>query len=197
MIDNLIKQKANITERKNEFLSSAMEQETPMEVIQNQLELYNEQIETIDKQISELTTQQLQKDTEETNQTTYKPKTEQEAENHKLTTITNLSMSLDEMKQLDSIKTKVEGEMNCLQSEFELDKMNSNGLGLDLIAKKDDELSELQKRSEKLSSEINQQITDTLDEIKENNKQPVIDTNTPEKEEEKEQDENQSFRPYI
>ena len=174
-----------------------MEQETPMEVIQNQLELYNEQIETIDKQISELTTQQLQKDTEETNQTTYKPKTEQEAENHKLTTITKISMDLDEMNQLDSIKTKVEGEMNCLESEIELDKMNSNGLGLDLIAKKDDELSELQKRSEKLSSEINQQITDTLDEIKENNKQPVIDTNTPENEDEKEQDENQSFRPYI
>ncbi len=196
LIDNLMNQKAAITERKNEYLTSAMEQQTPMEVIQNQLERYNEQIETIDKQISEITAQQMKTDAEQQKTKPYnKPKTTQEMEDNNLAALTHLSMGLEEMEQLDSIKTKVEREMSCLQSEIKLDKLTSNGMKgtKKLILSKEDTLSEMQKEYEKISSALYEKITDTTEEIEENNKQPVIDSTTPEKEDEKEQSENQTI----
>lgn len=49
LIENLTKQKMDITERKGQFLASAIERGQSMDAIQSQLDLYDEQIKNIEK----------------------------------------------------------------------------------------------------------------------------------------------------
>ena len=62
----------------------------------------------------------------------------EDIQNQKLANITKLSVSLDKIDTIDSVKTKVDGEIGVWESEIELDKMRANGMpgSMELIEKK-------------------------------------------------------------
>ena len=129
-----------ITERKNQFLAGALEEGQSMEAIQSQLDLYDEQIKNIDKQIAQITTKQMQADADNRQPKVQdkRPNTEEDIQNQKLANITKLSVSLDKIDTIDSVKKKVDGEIGVWESEIELDKMRANGMpgSMELIEKK-------------------------------------------------------------
>lgn len=174
-----------ITERKNQFLASAVDEGQSMEVIQSQLDSYDEQIENIDKQIAEISAKQMQEDAEKKQPKVQdnEPKTEEDIQNQKLANITDLSMSLDKIDTIDSIKAKVDGDVGVLESEIELDKMYANGMpgSMEQIGKKEDLLSDMKAQSLDLTSYIGQELSEVSKVIDENNEltsmQPVEENN--------------------
>lgn len=177
-IDNLMKQKIEILERKNSFVASAVEKGQSMDAIRSQVELYDEQIKNIDKQIAEMTTQQMKQEAEKNEPKTTessRPKTEQEIQNEKLANITKLSTGLEKIEAVDSAKTRVDGDIGVLKSEIELDKMYSSGTqgSMDMIAKKEAQLAEKEAKSMTLTVEIGEQLVETSEKVKENNDQAM------------------------
>ena len=183
LIENLTKQKMAITERKDQFLASAVEEGQSMEAIQSQLDSYDEQIKNIDKQIAEITAKQMQEDAEKKQPKVQdnQPKTEEDIQNQKLANITELSMSLDKINTIDSIKTQVDGDIGVLESEIELDKMRATG-SLEQIEKKEALLSDMKAQSLDLTSDIGQELSEASKIIDKNNDlasmQPVEENNT-------------------
>ena len=193
IIDSLNKQKMAIEDRKNNFMSSALEEGQSMDSIDAQLDSYDEQIKEIDKQIAEISAQQLQAADEEKNTITYRdntPKTEQEIQNQKMQNLMKVSMGLDRVETIDTVKAKIDGDSAVLESEIELDKMHSNGMpgSLEAIAKKEEQLAEMQKQSMELTAEIGEQMADLTEEIHKNNEpvEKVEDSKTEEASAEKE-----------
>lgn len=177
IIDSLNKQKMAIEDRKNSFMSSALEQGQSMDSIEVQLDSYDEQIKEIDKQIAEINAQQLKAANEKKDTIKYsdnKPKTEQEIQNQKMQNLMKISMGLDKVETIDTVKTKIDGDSAVLESEIELDKMHSNGMpgSLEAIAKKEEQLADMQRQSMELTVEIGEQIVDLTEEIHKNN-EPV------------------------
>ena len=186
LIENLTKQKMAITERKDQFLASAVEEGQSMEAIQSQLDSYDEQIKNIDKQIAEITAKKMQEDAKKKQPKVQdnQPKTEEDIQNQKLANITELSMSLDKINTIDSIKTQVDGDIGVLESEIELDKMRANGMpgSLEQIEKKEALLSDMKAQSLDLTSDIGQELSEASKIIDKNNDlasmQPVEENNT-------------------
>ncbi|GFI44469.1 hypothetical protein IMSAGC018_02150 [Lachnospiraceae bacterium] len=170
LINNLMKQKMEITDRKNSLIASTLEKGSSMETIKSQLEAYDEQLENIDVQITEAMAKELEKK-EDKDKVDNTPKTQEELENERLTDIVTLSGDVQNISMLDSVKTKVDRRINILESEISRD----NGR-LGAADFKKEELSKLKKNSAKLASDIGSRMADIAEEIHENNEK------TPEKE---------------
>lgn len=173
LIENLMKQKLDINERKGQVLASAVEKGQSKEAIQSQLDLYDEQIKNIDKQISEITVQ-LMKEEAEKQQPKIRdkqPKTKEDIQNQKLANITKMSMSLDKMDTISAVKTNLDGNVSTLKSEIKVDKIRSEGVisSKELIEKKEELLSEMETRSLNLISDIGEQFSEVTKIIDENN----------------------------
>lgn len=164
MIDSLMKQKIAIQDRKNSFMSSALEEGQSMDNIQAKLDSYDEQIKEIDKQISEISAKQLEEANDKKKSTIedHTPKTEQEIENQKMQSLMELSMGLDEVTTVHTVQTKIDGDSAVLKSEIEL----SDGL---LREKKEEKLAELQKKSMDLTAEISGRLTDLIEKTQKDN----------------------------
>ena len=119
MINNLMKQKMEITDRKNSLIASTLEKGSSMETIKSQLEAYDEQLENIDVQITQAMAKELEKKEETENDDT--PKTREELENERLNDIVTLSGDVGNIDMLDSVKTKVDRRITTLESEISLD----------------------------------------------------------------------------
>lgn len=173
LIENLTKQKMDITERKGQFLASAIERGQSMDAIQSQLDLYDEQIKDIDKQISEITAQQMKTEVEKQRPKVRdaQPKTKEDIQNQKLANVTKMSVSLDKIDTIEAIKTKVDGEIGVLKSEIEVDKTRSEGMtgSQESIEKKEDLLSKMETQSLDLTAEIGHQLSGVSKIVDENN----------------------------
>ena len=173
LIENLTKQKMAITERKDQFFANAVKEGQSIEAIQSQLDSYDEQIEDIDKQIAEITTKQMQEDAEKKQPKVKdtKPKTKEDIQNEKLSNITKLSTSLDKIDTIDSVKTKIDGDIGVLESEIKLDKMLANGMpgSMELIEKKEALLADMKAQSLDLTSDIGEELSEASKVIDENN----------------------------
>ena len=180
IIDTLNKQKMAIEERKSNYMSAALEKGQSMDSIQAQLDSYDEQIKEIDKQIAEISSKQMEEANEKKNDAIKKsvrdntPKTEQEIQNQRMQNLMEVSMGVERVDTVDSVKTKIDGDSAVLESEIELDKMRSNGTpgSLEAIAKKEEQLAEMQQHSMELTAEIGEQMADLAEDIQENN-EPV------------------------
>ena len=178
IIDVLTKQKMEIEDRKNDFISSALEKGQSMDSIQAQLDSYDEQIKEIDKQITEISADQMEKANEEEKENIKNsiknntPKTEEEIQNQRLQNLMEIVIGLDGVQAVDYVKTRIDGDSAVLESEIELDKMRSNGVSgpMKTIVKKEEQLADMQKQSVQLMEEIGDQIADLAEEIQENNK---------------------------
>ena len=174
MIESLTNQKATITERKNQFVASAMEQGQSSKVIQAQVDLYNEQIANIEKQITQLTAQQMKQEAEK-NQPKVEdkqPKTEEEIENKTLANISEISASLERIDTVEAVKTDVDGRAGILESEIAMDKMRIGDPkmtgSLEAIEEKEGLLSQLKEKSLDLTEKIGEELTNISETAKEN-----------------------------
>ena len=102
LINNLMKQKMEITDRKNSLIASTLEKGSSMETIKSQLEAYDEQLENIDVQITEAMAKELEKK-EDKDKVDNTPKTQEELENERLTDIVTLSGDVQNISMLDSL----------------------------------------------------------------------------------------------
>ena len=194
-IEQLLKQKEAIKERKNEFMNTALEEGRTMDSMRPQLEIYEEQIQAIDDQIDQITAQQTQETMQKT-QTEEKPenkqpKTEEELQQEKLNTMMTLSTSIENVKTVDRVRTQTQGESAVLKSEIELDKQNANGLegAQKMIEKKEEQLDELEDKAQSLTAQVGQELSNVTEEVQEAAKTQTDDTvQTGEKEEDKKQE---------
>lgn len=174
VIDNLMKQKMAIEDRKNSFMSSALDAGQSMDSIQAKLDSYDEQIKEIDKQINEISAKQMQEANYDKkgiiDKINDKPKTEQEIQNQKIQNLMKLSIAMDSVATIDTVKTKIDGNSAVLESEIKLDKMRSNGSASGAISRKEEQLADMKQQSMELAADIGEQISDLSDEIQENNK---------------------------
>lgn len=162
MINNLMKQKMEITDRKNSLIASTLEKGSSMEAIKSQLEAYDEQLENIDVQITQAMAKELEKKGEKENDDA--PKTREELENERLNDIVTLSGDVGNIDMLDSVKTKVDRRITTLESEISLDNGRMGAADF-----KKEELSQLKKKSAELASDIGLRMADIAEEIDENN----------------------------
>lgn len=166
MINNLMKQKMEITDRKNSLIASTIEKGASMDTIKTQLEAYDEQLENIDVQITQAMARELEKkeDKENADDT---PKTQEELNNERLTDIVTLSDDVRNVDMLDSVKAKVDRRIKTLESEISLDNERNERLGAADFKK--EELSELKKKSAELASNIGSRMAEIAEEIDEDN----------------------------
>lgn len=170
MINNLMKQKMEITDRKNSLIASTLEKGSSMETIKSQLEAYDEQLENIDVQITQAMAKELEKKEETENDDT--PKTREELENERLNDIVTLSGDVGNIDMLDSVKTKVDRRITTLESEISLDNGRMGAADF-----KKEELSQLKKKSAELASDIGLRMADIAEEIDENNEKSSEEEN--------------------
>lgn len=194
-IEQLLKQKEAIKERKNEFMNTALEEGRTMDSMRPQLEIYEEQIKAIDDQIGQIAAQQtqetMQKTQAEGKPENKQPKTEGELQQEKLNTMMALSTSIENVKTVDAVRTKTQGESAVLKSEIELDKMNANGLegAQKMIDKKEEQLDKLEEQTQNLTAQVGQELSNVTQEVQEAAKAQTEETvQTEEKEEEKKQE---------
>ena len=127
LINSLMKQKMDITDRKNALLASVKEQGGSMESIKTQLEAYDEQLQNIDIQISEAMSRELEKQEEEKKAGDEEPKTKEEILTERMNAVTSMSTDAERIDSLDSIKTRVDGRVKVLESELALDEDPGGG----------------------------------------------------------------------
>ena len=171
LIDSLNKQKANILERRDQFIEQARKQGQSDDMMKSQLEQFDEQIKDIDKQIQEATLKKMTEASEKSAAKikSNKPKTKQDIQNDILANITAASTTLDRVETISSEKTKLDGDAGVLKSEIELDKArDTTGSGAEMIAKKEDLLAEMQSRSQGLLQDIGEGLNETNEILEEN-----------------------------
>ncbi len=171
LIDHLNKQKANILERRDQFIQKARKQGQSDDMMKSQLEQFDEQIKDIDKQIQEATLKKMTEASEKSAAKikSSKPKTKQDIQNDILSNITAASATLDRVETIRSEKNKLDGDAGVLKSEIELDKArDTTGSGAEMIAKKEELLAEIQGRSQGLLQDIGKGLNETNDILEEN-----------------------------
>lgn len=192
VIEQLLKQKESLKERKSEFIAAGLEEGRTMDSMRPQLEAYEEKMKAIDEQVAQMTAQQTQESMQKTQADekpeNNQPKTEDELEQEKLSAMMNLSVSMEHAKTVDDVRTKTKREGAVLQSEIELDKMNANGLegAQKMIEKKEEELEELEDQAQSLTAQVGQALSEIAQEAGEAQTEKTVQTD--EKDQSKEQE---------
>jgi hypothetical protein len=163
MIEQLMKQKEALQQRKESLMNSAAENGTSG--LDLQFKEYEQQMKDIDQQILQL--QSEDKDDKKTEDSTgkiyEKPKTKEEIQNGHLNDLTALTNGTDHAEVLTSVKNKIDGQKKVWSAEVH--SMNGS------TASKLEKISQLESRSKKLSSEIAQKLGESLDTIAKRNEE--------------------------
>ncbi|MCB2308125.1 hypothetical protein LGL08_08070 [Clostridium estertheticum] len=144
ILDQLMKQKQNLTDSKNDLVDRALKSGESISSIKDKLENIDSQIKKIDAQISKIQMEDQRKllDNDEKNKET--KKTKEKSKTHssnntktdvvcdQMDSLLNLSGNLAKIQVLSSEKKSMTGETKVLESEIKLDI----GRGLNPIAKK-------------------------------------------------------------
>lgn len=171
LVESLMKQKQNIIESKNDLIGRTLEKGENIDSIKSQLEDFDEQIKNIDEQIAQTISKQLKQQTEEQKKVKdKKAKTEEEVQNERLNSIVSLSSGLSQAKTVYSVKNKVDGESRVLKMEIKLDESR----GKATIPKKQ-RLSDLQKQSDNLTTQINEKLNELNEKVEDNNDNRLVE----------------------
>lgn len=169
-IEELIKQKHSLLERKNELIRSTLENGGSRESIQELLDTYAEQMKNLDQQISRemasLNTDQTDKDSSISKNNA--PKTKEELRKKQISDLVDLSSGLSQVKSIQSARTSVEGEARVLESEIRMDK--GRGGDPEAIARRGEKLADLQQRAAGLSADIMKASRDIAEQIDESHR---------------------------
>lgn len=160
MMEQLMKQKEFLEDRKQSLMDSASENGTQnMEMIKQ----YDEQLKQIDEQISQLQAEETmdpEKEAEDKEGVIYeKPRTKEEAKADQIRDISNMASTLDQAETISAVKNEIDGRARVLKSEI------STGNGN--IEKKIEEVADLENKSEQLTAnmaekagEVNKSMSD-------------------------------------
>lgn len=166
-IELLMKQKDNIMDSKNKLIEKTLESGAQLDSIKDRLKDMDEQMSLLDEQMSKLLLDEQQKalgldeESKKSAEVDREPKTEQEVEAGKQQNMLTLAGSLDQVEQLTSQRTKMEGEVRVLKSEIALDETRSSRPS----TAKRERVLELNKNMEQIGEqigEIGQSITEKL-----------------------------------
>lgn len=176
MIEQLMKQKEYLQERKQSLIDSAAENGSTD--LEQQLKEYEQQMKDIDEQITKIQTEDKEKkESDDTTGMIYeKPKTKEEIQTDQLNGLTTLSNGTDQTEVLSSVKGKLDGQITVMNAEVH--SMNGS------TESKIDKISELKSRSQKISSDIAEKLGDSLDSISSRNEEivkPEVEVRTEEK----------------
>ena len=176
MIEQLMKQKEYLQERKQSLIDSAAENGSTD--LEQQLKEYEQQMKDIDEQITKLQTEDKEKkESDDTTGMIYeKPKTKEEVQTDQLNGLTTLSNGTDQTEVLSSVKGKLDGQITVMNAEVH--SMNGS------TESKIEKISELKSRSQKISSDIAEKLGDSLDSISSRNEEiakPEVEVRTEEK----------------
>lgn len=163
-IQNLMKQKLDITDRKNALIADTKKNGASLESIKPQLEAFDEQLANIDIQISQAMTKEMEKQREKESPKDDEPKTKEELRYEKMTDVVTLSTDARHVNLVDSVKGSIDGRIKTLESEIEIDN-SREGTFEGASAYKLEQLSELKQRSAKLEADIGFRMADIANEI--------------------------------
>ncbi|MCI8293004.1 MAG: hypothetical protein HFH53_05655 [Hespellia sp.] len=163
LIDTLMRQKMEITDRKNSLLGSVGKDGRTMKSIQSQLDAYEEQIKTLDQQITEAMTKEMEKQLEKSDEKkATEEKTKEELQEERLTDVVNISGDIERVKAVDAAKKDVDREADVLRSEIELDRSREVD-----VRDKEKKLAGLEAKSLKLDTDRGVEMVSIHKEIKE------------------------------
>ncbi len=170
MMDMLMRQKADILERKESLINSVKKEGSSMEAVKSQLESLDEQLDGIERQLAEAMAKEMEKQTDKMKDNgASRPKTKEEAQNQRLADITKLSGSLKQAETVDSVKARMDGDARVLKSEIELDRMHQEGMqdvSNKAIARKEAELAKMHESSVKLAASLGEMLGEMTEEAK-------------------------------
>lgn len=176
LINSLMKQKMDITDRKNALMASVKEQGGSMDSIKTQLEAYDEQLQNIDIQISEAMSRELEKQEEEKKAGDEEPKTKEEILTERMNAVTSMSTDAERIDSLDSIKTRVDGRVKVLESELALDEGRMGDTEYrGVLNYKREKITELKKKSLEISADMNSRMADLAKEVAEERREDPIE----------------------
>ncbi len=178
LIQNLMKQRMDITEQKNLLIGKTLEKGGELDSIKPQLEAYEEQIRNIDTQIAETMAKEMEKQAEKQAKKMKpkddnKPKTEEKIQNERFAGISNLSADLQQARTVSSIKARVDGNSRILKSEITLDKAYaalSQGALKAKVEHKEAALADMEQKSLRLASKIVDKLADISEKAADNSK---------------------------
>lgn len=157
MIQQLMKQKQELTERMHSLSADAAENGLD---IKDQMKQYEKQMESLDEQIAQLQTQRDEEKDKEKEQTPgiyEKPKTKAEIETERFENILNLSGGIEKATTIEAVKNQIDGRTNVLKAEIKTGNGN--------IEAKIAEVSELETKSADLSSQIGENIHKSITQV--------------------------------
>ena len=163
IVQQLMNQKQMIQECKDAEMERGLEDGY---VNQDKLDEYDEQLEMIDKQIAEATVEQSTEDTKEKSSDNNNIMTEEKYEQHKLMNIMDSSSQVDQIEVVSKVKGKLDGEVNVLKAEIELDSGRVLESQKALESKKD-RINEIKSKISDLFKQIGDKVANINDNITE------------------------------
>ena len=169
MLQQLMKQKQDLTDRMNSLSASALEKGTD---VKSTMEEYRKQLEALNEQILKMQMEQEDKEDDEKTGVYKKPKTKAEVEAQKMKDIMSLSSSNKQVEIVSSAKEQMDGKANVLKAEIKTGNGN--------IKSKMEKVAELESKSANLSSDIGKRLVDVNDGIADIQDRTVEDENVTE-----------------
>lgn len=158
MIKGLQKQKQALMQRKSEVRAKALEEGKSVQEVNTLIESYDMQIKNIDTQIAKIQTEQAEKTTKPKEYNKNTLKTKEQVEKQKLASLTELSVNAEQADTMYSVKNSVDREARTLSSEIAMDK--SYNIGQDFIDKKEENLSQLEQKSQQLMEDVGEKLVE-------------------------------------
>ena len=158
MIKGLQKQKQALMQRKSEVRAKALEEGKSVQEVNTLIESYDMQIKNIDTQIAKIQTEQAEKTTKPKEYNKNTLKTKEQVEKQKLASLTELSVNAEQADTMYSVKNSVDREARTLSSEIAMDK--SYNIGQDFIDKKEENLSQLEQKSQQLMEDVSEKLVE-------------------------------------
>lgn len=161
LVQNLMKQKSDITEQKNSLISSTIKNGGSLDSVKSQLEYYDEQVKNLDTQISEMMAQEMEKQTQkEEKQPDDELKTKEEVQNERLFDIAEISSDVKQSEVIDAVKSTIERDAKVLSSEIQMDRGSSSSSP---IQKKEEALADLEQRALDLTAQVGEKLLNVVE----------------------------------
>lgn len=163
MLDSLMDRKQSVTDMKNELIGKTLENGGELEDIKPQIESFEEQLRLIDEEITKTMAKQADEitgkdDTDKSDEAT----TKQEIIEKKNKDMLTLSGSMEQIKILASVKTKMENQANTWSREIKKDGLHASEI-------KKENLSDLKCNVGSVNENMMKTITETVQATKQGN----------------------------
>ena len=153
LIESLMKQRENIQKMKSDLSERTLESGGDLSAIKEQLKDFEKQLADIDAQIAEQQTEEQKKATNQNEQDL-----ENEKPSNSMGSILEKSVSLEQMKTLESTRNSLGREHNLLTSELGMDA----GRGI-FIDSKYEKLSDVENRIQTVQEQVAEEIQNNDD----------------------------------